>query len=150
MHYSFASASFPLGQYAEHPVTFYNVKTKAPVTITLELDTGTLYTELEGKYAKQLGIDNPTKNYVGFDEVDTLYGTEKLYMHRIAMKVGNLKPIATRVYFNMNPDTADHNLLGVKDFIESVRTQITKDRITYTELAALAMVNSAAYFRSRI
>lgn len=117
----------------------------------MELDTGTLFTELEGiRYAKALGIDNPKKNYIQHDTVQTLYGSEDLYMHRVVMKVGSLKPITARVYFNMNPDTADHNILGIKDFLESVSTKISGKTLTYTEFAALAMSKSPAYFRSRI
>ena len=129
--------------YYYHPVTFFNKKTGAPITIEMEVDTGTEYPTLPAKYAKRLGIDDLGKGAIDISTTSSLYGDYGSYIHRFTIQIGKLKPVMSRVEF-LDKDN-QRPLLGLGDIIKKVRVDITGHQLKYTELAALAEAHKSFY-----
>lgn len=121
--------------YYSHPVTFINKKNGNPVTIEMEVDTGTEYPTLPLKpYAKLLGIDG-AEDAIFNGKLSNIYGDYDSYISEFTIQIGKLKPIKTKVLFI---DTNRKPLLGLGDIIKKISVEISGDRLKYTELAALA------------
>lgn len=139
---SFATATFnydPLKALPLHSVTFYNLKTQAPVKIDVLPDTGASMTVLDAKYAPLLGIDSATAQKAGIEGIGDrdkagFYGT-------IPMRIANLAPVAVTVVFVPN---MSNNILGRTAGFSHYRTTFTWNKIYYEELAKKQQQQAAA------
>lgn len=152
---SFATATFPydpLKELPTHPITFYNVKTQAPVRIDVLPDTGASNTVLDMKYAKLLGVDanTPGASTAMIEGIGdrTISG----FVAQVPMKIANLAPIAVPVTFVPGLPV---NVLGRYRGMSQYRVTLTWNKIYYEELAkqaaaaAVAFAQSYAAFRGR-
>ena len=128
-----------------HDVTFYNRETGKPIIIEMEVDSGTEIPLLPVKYATRLGID--IKDAVDSYEISDIYSTGMVYVHVLTIKIGNLKPITTKVGFDTRKDASP--LLGLEDILKKVRFEIAGGKLSYIELAALGEAHKSFYGHPR-
>lgn len=130
---SYATATFNISMNRAkspmHPVQFYNMKTKKWVTLNLLSDTGADYTVMSSQYGDMLGLPKTSTSTAQVTS-GTGLSNKQFYMHRVIMKIGNLKPVAALV--TVGPNVI--NALGRNNAMDKYRVAYTRDTVSYTEL----------------
>ena len=145
---SFATATFNYNPDAElplHSVTFYNLKTQAPIKIDVLPDTGASITVLQEKYARLLGVDLSS---IAVEKIEGVGGkTEGGYKQAtVPMRIANLAPVPVDILFG----PIHLNILGRQRGFSHYLTRFTWNKIYYQELAkqAAATKKAAAFAQS--
>lgn len=142
---SFATATFnwnPLDDKPMHPVTFYNLKTQAPVKVDVLPDTGASITVLDSKYAKLLGVDEAAAPKAKMEGIGDK--VKSGFYAILPMRIANLAVVAVQILFISGLPV---NVLGRTTGFTQYRTTFTWNKIYYEELAKKA-ATAAAYARS--
>jgi hypothetical protein len=146
---SFATATFtwdPLKDLPMHPVTFYNLKTQAPVKIDMLPDTGASVNVLDAKYAKLLGVDEAAAPKASIEGIGDQ--SKQGFIALLPMRIANLAVVVAQVTFISGLPV---NVLGRHQGFSHYRTTFTWNKLYYEELAkkqAATATKAAAFARS--
>lgn len=133
------SASFNIGgnraSSPMHPVQFYNRTTRKWVSVDLLSDTGADYTVMNSRYAEILGLPETSPNTAQVTS-GTGLSNKQFYMHKIIMRIGNMKPVIALV--TIGPNVI--NALGRNGGMDKYSVTYTKDTVTYRELTNPSLI----------
>lgn len=130
-----------------HPITWLNVKTKAPaVTLDMLSDSGADYRTIDSKYAPALGINLTQGIKVSVagtgGQVENPY-----YIHQIPFKIGNLPPATALVAVGTGGGT---QVFGRTSGLNLYAVTYTQKTVKYSELNQAQAAYSQANWRNRI
>jgi hypothetical protein len=123
------------------PVKVINPKNNKSTTVQMKVDTGAYGTRIDSKVAEKIGLDVKVGQKM-------ISGPYPVYEHKVKLQVGSLKPVTALTIVQVEP--MNYYLLGWNSFIDQYRFEASGNNVKFTELAALAMANSTAYFRSKV
>jgi predicted aspartyl protease len=151
--FAYASFSTPIDPsssnraHITHTVKVINPKNNKSTTVIMMLDTGATNSYLDGYAVKPLGLNLTSGRPVVLTHIS---GDVTAYFHTLLFQIGTLKPIPLEVMISDSDTLELGNLLGWNGLLNRMNLEISGRWVKYTELAALGMVNSQAFFRSRV